>query len=353
MLEPVLHVFCRILQTGGEVLCLWKGDTMFHQRLLDYLRKISPWERELMESGAGAAGMVYVLESGDEEAGKREISSGALRKIDVLKMPRCVEIAEHTCDSLELVYVVEGSCRHLINGQESLELCGGDLLILKPGVRHSIGKIREADLILHFLVIPEILQSFLPRMADDTLLKRFLASAMNRELTESAYLHFHLQEFPEIENLVENMTISCLRGGPYSQKLICATMEVLFLLLVNKNHIVTFGEPSDYERQLVMDAMSYIEENYKGEVSLEAFSRISGQPAYYISRLMKRYSAYNFTSYLQRRRLLQAAFLLMETQKPIEDIIVEVGYENSSYFHKIFKKQYRMTPKEYRRKYSS
>ncbi len=351
MLEPVLHVFCRILQAGARELRLRKGDTMFHQRLMEYLRKISPWEKELMESGSAA--LVYVLESGDEKAQKRETASSPLRKIDVLKMPRQMEIGEHPCDYLELVYVVEGSCRHLINGQETLELHTGDLLILKPGVRHSIARIQDSDLVLHFLVIPELLQTFLPRMADGTLLKRFLTAAMNRELTEPAYLRFHLQEFPEVENLVENMTISYLRGGPYSQKLICATMEVLFLLLVNKNHIVTFGEPSDYERQLVMDAMNYIEENYKGEVSLENFSRISGQPAYYISRLMKRYSAYNFTSYLQRRRLLQAAFLLMETQKPIEDIIVEVGYENSSYFHKIFKKQYRMTPKEYRRKYSS
>lgn len=324
---------------------------MFNQELLKYLHQISPWEEELIQSGASA--LVYVMENADEQPQKRETASAPSRKIDVLKMPRFMDIEEHPCNYLELAYVVEGSCRHLINGQDRLELREGDLLLLKPGVRHSIEKAGENDLILHFLVISEVLQSFLPKLTEDTLLKRFLTAAMKQDLSEPAYLHFHLQEFPEIENLVENMALSYLRGGPYSQRLLCATLDVLFLELINKTHIITFGEPTDYERELVMEAMNYIEENYQGEVSLEIFSRLSGQPPYYISRLMKRYSAYNFTSYLQRRRLLQAAYLLIETKKPIEDIIVEVGYENSSFFHKIFRKQYGMTPKEYRRKYSS
>ena len=323
---------------------------MFEQKLLEYLRQISPWEADLIESGISA--LVYVMENADEQAQRRVTASSPNRKIDVLKMPRFIEVEEHPCNYLELIYAVEGSCRHLINGQDRLELHAGDLLILKPGARHSIEKAGESDLMLHFLVLSEVLQSFLSKLTEDTLLRRFLTAAMKQDLTEPAYLFFHLQEFPEIENLVENMTLSYLRGGPYSQRLLCASLDVLFLELINKDRIITFGEPSDYERELVMDAMKYIEENYRGEVSLDHFSRLIGQPPYYISRLMKRYSAYNFTSYLQKRRLTQAAFLLIETKKAIEDIIVEVGYENSSYFHKIFRKQYGMTPKEYRKKYS-
>lgn len=51
--------------------------------------------------------------------------------------------------------------------------------------------------------------------------------------------------------------------------------------------------------------------------------------------------------------MLQAAYLLTETDTPIEQIVVEVGYENSSHFHKLFKEEYGMTPKKYRDKYDS
>lgn len=62
-------------------------------------------------------------------------------------------------------------------------------------------------------------------------------------------------------------------------------------------------------------------------------------------RLACQYSPYTFTKYLQRRRILQAAYLLTETDTLIEQIVVEVGYENSSHFHKLFKEEYGMTPK--------
>ena len=53
------------------------------------------------------------------------------------------------------------------------------------------------------------------------------------------------------------------------------------------------------------------------------FCERQGKPDYYISRLMKRYFPYTFTQYLQKRRLLQAAYLLTETKDPIESIILD------------------------------
>ena len=51
---------------------------------------------------------------------------------------------------------------------------------------------------------------------------------------------------------------------------------------------------------------------------------------------------------VQEKRLSQAAFLLKNTGRRISDISVAVGYENVSYFHRIFEKRYGMSPKKYR-----
>ncbi|WP_242871169.1 helix-turn-helix domain-containing protein [Pseudobutyrivibrio sp. YE44] len=45
-----------------------------------------------------------------------------------------------------------------------------------------------------------------------------------------------------------------------------------------------------------------------------------------------------------------AAYLLTNTELPVTDISADVGYNNFSYFYKIFKKEFGMTPKEYRKK---
>jgi AraC-like DNA-binding protein len=51
---------------------------------------------------------------------------------------------------------------------------------------------------------------------------------------------------------------------------------------------------------------------------------------------------------LQERRLQQAAWLLEHTTQRVSDIAVSVGYENVSYFHRIFQKRFGLSPKKYR-----
>ena len=128
------------------------------------------------------------------------------------------------------------------------------------------------------------------------------------------------------------------------------TTAALMLELTQLTYKVTVGNPSSYEQELVLKALSYIENHYR-TASLEDFCRNVNRPTYYISRLMKRYSPYTFTQYVQRRRLVQAVYLLTETDIPIEDIITDVGYENSSHFYRLFKQTYHMSPREYRKNY--
>ena len=42
---------------------------------------------------------------------------------------------------------------------------------------------------------------------------------------------------------------------------------------------------------------------------------------------------------------------MCDTDLPISDIIAAVGYENSSYFHRVFRERYHMTPRNFRVKY--
>ena len=56
----------------------------------------------------------------------------------------------------------------------------------------------------------------------------------------------------------------------------------------------------------------------------------------------------NFQDLLQQRRFQAAVKLLEETDLSIEDISLDVGYENQSYFFRQFKKRFGMTPRSYR-----
>jgi AraC-like DNA-binding protein len=67
-----------------------------------------------------------------------------------------------------------------------------------------------------------------------------------------------------------------------------------------------------------------------------------------LSKLIKEKTGYNFQELLQRKRFQMAEHLLMDTDLTIEEIALDVGYENQSYFFKQFKNRYGVTPRRYR-----
>ena len=93
--------------------------------------------------------------------------------------------------------------------------------------------------------------------------------------------------------------------------------------------------------------ISYINNNYRF-ATLEELSRQLLKPATTVSRYIKKMSGCNFNELVKRKRFHKAASLLEKTDMSILDIMHAVGYENSSYFYKTFRKKYGMSPREYR-----
>ena len=90
-----------------------------------------------------------------------------------------------------------------------------------------------------------------------------------------------------------------------------------------------------------------MEENYKnGELT-----ELAGNLHYdicWLSREIKKCTGRTYTDLVQAKRLNQAAYLLRTTAMNVIDIAMAVGYDNISYFHRIFQKKYGVTPKKYR-----
>ncbi len=68
----------------------------------------------------------------------------------------------------------------------------------------------------------------------------------------------------------------------------------------------------------------------------------------YISRRFKQRFSVNLSDYIQTIRLNRAKELLSETEARIYEIALEVGYQDDKYFRKVFKKQFGVTPNEFR-----
>lgn len=92
----------------------------------------------------------------------------------------------------------------------------------------------------------------------------------------------------------------------------------------------------------------YIEQNIKG-ARLEVLARQLGYSSVYTGNLVKKLTGKSFSKLLQDKRCSVAADMLISCNMSVEEIIESVGYENESFFRKIFKEKYGVNPLEYRK----
>ena len=104
---------------------------------------------------------------------------------------------------------------------------------------------------------------------------------------------------------------------------------------------------NQYEQEMTIRLLRYIEDHYK-DGSLSDLAEIMHCDLYWLSRMVKKLTGKTYTDLVQTKRLNQAAFLLSTTKLTIADIGLAVGYDNLSYFHRIFGEKFGVSPKGYR-----
>ena len=95
-------------------------------------------------------------------------------------------------------------------------------------------------------------------------------------------------------------------------------------------------------------AERYIWENYTRKISLKEIAGASGLSAPYFSTIFKEEMGENLSNYLNRMRVEKAASMLITTDLPISDVAAACGFEDQSWFSKIFRNNTGLTPGKYR-----
>ncbi len=316
-----------------------------NEELLKKLEVITAEEQQILAGNSDVQKNLYTTTSEFVIDSRLMLASGKV--IDIRPHTRFVHFPKHKHNYVEIIYMCSGSTTHIINDAKKVKLETGELLFLNQNVTQEILPAGENDIAVNFIVLPEFFDRTFAMASEENVLRDFIIASLKQEKSMVDYLHFPVTEVLPIQNLVENMIWTLLNKQSNKRNIIQTTMELLMLHLFNHTDKINQNDPRQYEQNMVFTTFQYIEEHYK-TASLEELSLLLGQPSYYVSKLVKKHSGYNFKNLLQAKRLNQSAFLLTTTTLAVEDIIAIVGYDNTSYFHRIFKERFALTPKQYR-----
>ena len=317
-----------------------------NQNIIDMLRPITPEEETLLKNAGAINTSIYSNDNSSVIDAKKLLKEGKL--IDLRVHTRFAHFPKHGHNYVEMVYMVTGFTRHKVNGNEVI-LRQGELLLMNQHATQEIFPARENDIAVNIMILPEFFDSILMMLGnEDSLIRDFIIDCLKSTSGHIDYLHFEVADVLPVQNLMENLIYSLLNEDYNTRQINQSTVGLLFLNLLKHTNTLTMGEYR-FEDKVMMKVFGLIDGNYKdGELS-DLCTEL-GTDLYTISRIIKRHTGHTYTELIQEKRLNYAAYLLSSTELPVTDICVDVGYNNFSYFYKIFKKQYNVTPKEYRKK---
>ena len=310
--------------------------------LLDRLSVITAEEQEILDGRSNINRDIYMQGQKSTVNSRKLLASGKL--ITIRPHTRFIHFPEHTHDYVEVIYMCNGETTHIVNGK-GIRLEQGDLLFLNQSATHEVCRAGEGDIAINFIVLPEFFSEPLSMIGEEeTPLRKFLVDCLCGQNTGAGYLYFDVSEVKPIQNLLENLLWILIQETPNKRKMSQMTMALVFLQLLAHTENLTTADPED---AVVWRVLRYVEENYADGSFSELTDQLHYDPSW-LSREIKRKTGKTYTQLIQEKRLAQAAFLLRNTDRNVSDIAVAVGYENISYFHRIFADSYGKSPKHYR-----
>ena len=102
---------------------------------------------------------------------------------------------------------------------------------------------------------------------------------------------------------------------------------------------------------LVKSAIDIISSDYPKDLSLKTVAETLHINPVYLGQLFKKETERSFSQFLNQTRIKKGQYLLLNSNKPINEVGYDIGYNNPTYFFKMFRKLNGLTPKEFREKY--
>ncbi len=249
------------------------------------------------------------------------------------ELPDIPPVFEHHHDYFELMLIEQGQVHHWINGVEE-RLEQGHLAFLRPQDSHALQAVTATSArILNVMFRTDTAAHLAARYEDDLAGRFFWAKG---QLPTTLRL-----DGPQRERAVNAML------ALQTSKRSLARIEHFLLSMMT--HVLDAAEVvDDRAPSWLLSACKSARDPRVFRQGAEGFRVAAGRSQEHVCRQARRYLGLSPTQYVNRIRIQHAAMLLAGTERGLTDVATDCGFENLSYFHRLFRDQYGTTPRSYR-----
>ena len=252
----------------------------------------------------------------------------------------------HCHPEIEITYVKEGSMHYRINNR-SFHLKEGDIIFCNSNALHS-GEMENQEDCSYIPITfdPKLIygffQSTICTRYVDPVIQNLAVCAVHIDYSEKWHETFR-------DRMLEVISLDKKKPDFYELD-ISIRMQLLWRLLVEHlphQPVSTASDFTEYER--IRRILSYIEQNYMNQITLDDISEHIHLCESECTRLFKRHMNTTLFSFLQEYRI-ERSLEYLNTKESISSIAEKTGFSDSNYYSKVFAKVKGCSPREYRKR---
>ncbi len=234
--------------------------------------------------------------------------------------------------NIRLIFPLFGSCYHVrisLNGElREIALREGDILCCLPGACvQRVNYPRDASLSVAFM-------------------KNCTRFSYREEIETETVCFYHSTRAVSPGGHLQLRGLISFVGEKRSQPTLVKAAQAVFATLTDD--LTRESVPGSKALQTFQQALYTMQNNFQKDINREDIAGKLQITSPHLSRLFKTFGIEGFADTLARMRLEYAAELLRETRMGIDEIAEQSGFQSSSYFIKVFKKFYGVTPTAFR-----
>jgi AraC-like DNA-binding protein/mannose-6-phosphate isomerase-like protein (cupin superfamily) len=265
-----------------------------------------------------------------------------LENIDIFQM-------KHRHEYVEMGYVCKGRLDMEIS-DNPYSFQENEAFFINSNCVHSEKLIGADNAIIFIGMSDEIFDEiFLQKLEDEQPLYGFIRANLRRQKNKRQFIRFTPRgNHKLLENLINHVTdevdLNSIGSDYIIKGLMLRIMDLLFTSF--DTHLTSIGTKQKNE-VIFLEIEKYLSKNYQHCTISNLVSKYHYNEDYF-TKLIKQHANMTFSQFLQEIRLRKAEEMLVASSLPITRIIEDVGYENKSYFYRLFAKRNGVRPEEYR-----
>ncbi len=252
----------------------------------------------------------------------------------------------HWHNEIEILVVTEGKAQVYINDR-SYDVEKGSIVFIASNHLHSINGFEGVPFNFFAVVFHE---NFLNSSVNDVIQQQFIDRVKHSEAFFPEIISPTHEWEKEVYDSLLRIREAFEKKQSAFQLLIKAELYKIWYLLYTNSDLHKLSSPKyeDYRITLAKSIIEYIEDNYMNHISVPELSHKFNLSEGHMCRFFKTVTQMSIVEYINRYRIRTSASLLKETTMDIGEIAGATGFNNISYYNKVFKKYMHMTPSQYR-----